>query len=559
MSARPPSRRLALRPASLAGLACVLAAGLLRFSGLDWDGGQVYHSDEVTIAEAALRIDIPRQMDPDLYVYNAVPVYLDAEVARLVAWVTGDPAWKTALGRMALVARGISALASTAAVALTLLLGRRLLGDWGGVLAAAFQAFCPGLVQAAHYGVTESLLVAFFLALALVSAGAGESPEPWSAGRTALAALIAGLAIGTKTSALSFLLLPAAAWLFSLKFVGVGRTLKTAALFSVGTALTFVLVSPYSLVHFDRLSNQMAYENAVIRGTQVTWYTAPFLRSVNYVYEAGSLIWLCGPLIAVLGLAGAAGWLVSAVRDPKRRGGVPILVFSLLYFAYVGSWSAKFVRYLVPLLPVLCLAAAWLLTRLAESRRWRIAAVATGSLAVLSSAAFSLAILSIYLRPHTRLAASDWIYSNVPAGSTIAREQLDPPLPAVRYGKSPDRYVYRSVPCLQHDDAKKVEEIAKALAGADLLVVSSRRCVDAIRYLSPIYPMTNHYYSRLLDGTLGFSPIHRFASYPTVAGWVIRDEDAEPTFRVFDHPTVLVFGNRGRLSMTELERRLALP
>ncbi len=554
----PGSRgRRRLDRAVLAAAACVLAAGILRFSGLGWDAGQVYHSDEANIVQAVMRVDVPRQMDPDLFVYNAVPIYLDAEIAQLVARVTGDPTWKTTRGRIALIAREVSATASTTAVALLFLLGTRLLSPWGGVLAAAFGAFCPGLVQAAHYGVTESLLVLFFLALALLVAVA-PSDEPWTRGRVMLGSVVAGLAVGTKTSAVSFLLVPAVAWLLAIRERRAPHPVRAAVLFLGGTALTFFLVSPFTLLHFDRLRDQIVKERSVLNGTQMVWYTAPFLGTVRYAYEAKSLMWLAGPFLAVLGLVGIALWLARSVRDPRERNGLPLLLFSVAYLAYVGTWFAKFIRYLVPLLPVLCLAAAWLLVLLyrAYGPRGRAASVALSAFGVLASGVFSAAMLSIYLRPHTRLAASDWIYANVAPGSTIALEQLDHRVPAPRGANLPAQYAYRPVPCLQHDDRTKAGEIAGALAHSDVLVVWSRRCIDAIRSLKPLYPITNRYYSRLLDGSLGFVEVRRFASYPAILGWEIRDDAAEATFRVFDHPTVLVFVNRDRLPPEEIERRI---
>jgi hypothetical protein len=63
----------------------------------------------------------------------------------------------------------------------------------------------------------------------------------------------------------------------------------------------------------------------------------------------------------------------------------------------------------------------------------------------------------------------------------------------------------------------------------------------------------------LFAGELGYTEVATFASPPRLGPLVWNDDGAEETFQVFDHPTVRVFRNEGRLSEGELRRLLSGP
>ena len=68
--------------------------------------------------------------------------------------------------------------------------------------------------------------------------------------------------------------------------------------------------------------------------------------------------------------------------------------------------------------------------------------------------------------------------------------------------------------------------------------------------------MTSQYYRLLFAGELGYELVAEFSAYPRLGSWVIRDDHADESFSVYDHPHVFVFGNTGRLSKDELALRL---
>jgi hypothetical protein len=143
-----------------------------------------------------------------------------------------------------------------------------------------------------------------------------------------------------------------------------------------------------------------------------------------------------------LGLTAWFGWgwaLFEGVRGRSEswRHVLPVAWVGL-FFAWYGAGWVLTMRYLLPIYPILALLAAWVLVRIAAPERdaarpgaappgrWRRAAgVAAIAFVLLSTYGYAFAFTRIYRHPHTRLAASRWIYEHVPADVTLAVETAD--------------------------------------------------------------------------------------------------------------------------------------
>ena len=97
----------------------------------------------------------------------------------------------------------------------------------------------------------------------------------------------------------------------------------------------------------------MRFEGGVVRGTVDVFWTLQFLGTPKVIFQLAQLPLLSGPALAGLGLAGMLAASLSVRRDRAALALLPALVFALLYAAIAFSWHAKFVRYLLPLTPVL--------------------------------------------------------------------------------------------------------------------------------------------------------------------------------------------------------------
>jgi len=577
-----------LRLSSFLLPAAILAvAAALRFAGLDWDRGILAHPDErrILMVVAGLRWPSPwdwglvlgprSPLNPRFFAYGSLPIYL----LRLLGALTG-----TRPDQLYLPGRVLSASCSLLTVAATMSIGRELGGRRVGLLAGAFLACAVLSIQLAHFLTVDSLLVllstlAVWCLLRVARRG--------SLGAGLAAGALTGLALATKSSALPLLFAGWAAWaLWALGRDGVprlGRGLRGMASGTALAATAFFVVEPYSLLDWSRFGVATVQEGAMAGGAIDLTYTRQFIGTLPYLYPLRELIvWSLGLPLGLLALAGLA-WLTWRALRPSPQGLV-ILAWIWPYFLITGSFHAKFSRYMAPLVPWLCLAAAllfWRLWDLAQPQRWaRRAVVALGGGVLLATFLYALAFTGLYLRPHPWVAASDWIDRNVPAGAVLTAEEWDDKLPARRSGQAGRTdLTHLGLDIYAPDTRADLAGLTQALGQADYVVLASQRLYGVTGRLPDRYPLAAAYYRLLFAGQLGFQLVHVETSYPQLGPLAIVDEPlagtvlprprlprpaplvldlgrADESYAVYDHPRVLIFQKVEALSPGEMAARI---
>ena len=225
----------------------------------------------------------------------------------------------------------------------------------------------------------------------------------------------------------------------------------------------------------------------------------------------------------------------------------------MLYFLYIGTWEARFVRHTLPLVPFLCLFAGGMLAAILQGASskptgLRVLSQAAVALVVTFSALWGLAFLSIYTTTDTRLAATAWFHANVPLGTHVVIEDKDTLIPL------PD-----PAHPVQNYRLGVIEPTAPTSGegGFDSLypgrrrppALSSRRWSGTISHLAD-FPLTARY--QLFFAWVSPTPPSRPS--PTLPGSApaFSDDTAQETFQVFDHPTVRIFRNTGHLTATDI-------
>lgn len=226
------------------------------------------------------------------------------------------------------------------------------------------------------------------------------------------------------------------------------------------------------------------------------------------------------------------------------------------FFLYLGQQFVLVVRYYLPLYPFFAIYAGffvlWLWNQSRELRApWhtvaRVATAAFIAIVIGYTLFWANAFASIYTRPVTRVAASDWLKANVPPDGIIANEHWDDPIPFGGYEglKSSSDGLMQNY---GEDDPQKVEQLQAWLDEADYVVLTSNRLYQSIPRLPRRFPLTTRYYEWLFNGDLGFEKVKEFTSYPQLFGIVINDDSSDEAFTVYDHPKVLVFKKTARYS-----------
>ncbi|MBC7249384.1 MAG: glycosyltransferase family 39 protein [Anaerolineae bacterium] len=594
----------------------LLIAAALRLYNVAWDGGELAHPDErSTVAFYAPTMHWPRDwstaFDPKQspfnplwdpanqqrrsYTYGHFPLYvltITANALHALAPLAQRLGASEGLVRtltratdiqgFAFVGRVLVALSDTATVYLVYLIARRLYGRGAALLAAALSAFTVLQIQLAHFFAVDPISTTFTL-LALY--GAMLMVERRTRGAAVLTGVGMGLAVASKFSALPILAAPVmAAWLISRGSADEERAAVQALawrhclLACLVAFVVFAVTSPFVILDWPNFVQAVIREQgAMVRGIADMPFTRQYRGTTPYVYFIEQqLRWGMGLPLGLVAFLGLAWVLVRALLRRAQAGELILLSWVVPYFGITGLFLAKFMRYMVPVVPLFTLMGAGLLERVSESTNRQVnksasrgfadlqicrladlLIVATLAGAVLWSLAF---VNGVYGTEHTWITASRWIYENVPDGSVLAVEHWDDhlPLSLSEPGANMGAHDYRHVelPMYEEDTRQKYELLRDRLRQADYIVLSSNRLYRTIPRLPQRYPMSTRYYELLFSGQLGFEKVAEFTTYPRLGPVTIPDDAADESFTVYDHPKPIIFKKVRQLSDEEWDALL---
>lgn len=592
---------------AVAVVAIVALGALARFSGVNWDAGDHLNPDERYLSIVADNIAWPRSVDGyfdvdssplspynhevgQSYVYGQLPLFATKAVADAIGW--------SSYGELNLVGRGLSAFLDTLSILLVFVVARSLVGAARGngppLVAAALYAFTVTAIQHAHFFTAESWLVFFTLA-AFAAAVAAMRAQVEGRPRSAWLLLVAigvgvGLAASSKLGG-ALVLVPVAvsllawwplAWNRRVLGAAAVRTLSRVAVVLLVAYVAFRITSPYAFESSSWLNVRLAPEFREALDQQRQAVDGDFLFPPSYQWLLSTplldplrnlVFWALGLPLGIAAFAGLAVIAVRAIRGVRevagtfrvspgtRLGerptlvvGIMVLAFVLLVLFYFGSRFAHSIRYLLPIAPFLCVAAAVAVD--AARRLGRGAQIATASILVAATGLYALAFVQIYRQPNTRVAASAWIAANVAPGSTLVNEHWDDPLPV---GAPAAAYQGVQLPVFDPDDGDKLGKLYDGLSAGDYYILSSPRAWGAIGELPDRFPLMARFYDLLFAEELGFEKVADFEVRPGLLGVRLDDSGAEETFWVYDHPEVRIFRRSENLSEEEFRSRLCDP
>jgi len=609
-------------------LILLLALGL-RLHGINWDQGGMFHPDERAILMKSDQISIPsiRDLDilldaevspwnPNWFPYGSLPLYLIKGVQLISQYIHPLDIFD-----LRIAGRFISALADSTTVFLLFILGKRFYGRNVGLLAACLTALAVLHVQLSHFYTVDTLLTLATLGTIFFSIKVAQHGNIRD---SILAGIFISIGLTIKVSIIPIFLIFIIAHglhLFSdtqqnFYFSRINKTkfIKTSKsiVASILTSFTvFVLIQPYAILDWPILVMDSGFFKGIIEvlktfsgagfhsidGNQFVRdiieqsgmvhrlidfpYTRQYIDTPVYWYQIKQLaIWGLGiPLGIIAWLAVPYGILHVIVK--RRKSDIIIISWIVLYFLLVGSFDVKFIRYLLPITPLMILIASGMLIdsvirlRQIGTKAFRIGLIIIAGV-VLFTGLYSLSYQSIYTRQHTAQEASDWIRNNVPKGSVILKEHWEEGLPNLH------EYQSYELPMYDEDSAAKIGEMSNLLSKADYIVLYSQRLYATLPRLKERYPISSNYYELLFSNKLGYELVNFQISYPSILGVTFIDETfgrsglttptiltqfkpsifninmgvADESFTVYDHPKVLIFRNINKFSSTEIENSL---
>jgi hypothetical protein len=584
--------KLVLRWRSLALVGITLLGFLLRLYSLDWDQGNGFHPDERQILFHVAALAWPKSLaefldpgksplNPHFFAYGSFPLYLLA----LLGAIFLHPATFQSL---TLLGRALSALFDTGTILLTALLGLQLVVDtqpgrpraWNvALLAAALVAFTPFQLQLSHFYAVDSMLLCFVVLtlLACVKLIDTEHPVRW----LFIAGLGYGLAMATKFSAA-----PLGAPLVVALLIRWYRQrdlLTSVVFFGFTIAITlliFVVTQPYALLDRDNFIQQVAEQGSLARGDLDLPYVRQFAGTIPVVYEVYNLVfWGLGLMLGIAAFVGLF-WFLWRLWKRHLDGWLVILTWVLVFGGIICSFYVKFMRYLLPIYPLMTLMAAaalvalfyqdwtfspripiWIPRLLPGLRIVLLALVLGGTIFQ------GLALLNVYSQPNTRIQASRWIYQHLPPGSVLTYEQWDDSLPVAVDGHDPSIYIQATyvepngqqttgLDLYGDDTVAKAHALANVLTTVNAITMATDRLDKSIPRLPARYPLTIHYYQLLYSGQLGFHLAAQFENHPNLFGITLDDSGADESYSVFDHPTARIFVREQHYTADQLFQKL---
>ncbi len=488
MSAEPAEQKRTRNPKSLTKpvpswvwdlllILVLVIAGILRFTGVEWDGNQHLHPDErfLTMVETSISpVSSLREyfdtatssLNPNnrgftFYVYGTLPL--------VIVRYVGEWVGMTGYDEINVVGRVLSGIFDLGTILFIYLIGRRLYRQARlGLLAALFSALAVLQIQLSHFFTVDNFANFFTYAAIYVAVRIATSmrelplvlaedsrkdqlPQWFTAHWRSVVpyvffGLLYGAALASKVSVYALAaLLPLSAFLYYRKLpesqkrsslLILARNLVIAGIVAF---LSFRIFQPYTFAGpgFLNLNLNPGWlsslrELSVIQSGEVDvpyalqWARRPVVFTIKNLVLYG-----LGIPLGVLSLAGLL-WMGWRILKGDWEKHLLIWVWTAFVLITQSLVHVKSMRYVISIYPALALIAAWVIFKLYETGssdvqkisyfrfNWKkVLAISALLITVIGTALWAIGFTSIYTRPVTRVAASDWIYENIPGAINL--------------------------------------------------------------------------------------------------------------------------------------------
>jgi 4-amino-4-deoxy-L-arabinose transferase-like glycosyltransferase len=405
----------------------VAAAGILRFFPI-WFGLPYLHArpDEgAAIGHAAAMLE--GDLNPHFFHWPSLTFYLFAAffavASRTRELLTSDATLTPA--EQILIGRSIVAAAGTLTVVVVARIGTRIGDAATGLLAAAFLAVAILHVRDSHFAMTDVLMTGLLTASLMVllralDQGIAEATfNRVGKGTFALAGFLGGLAASTKYSAAAVVLAMAAAqlvlWVRFRRMPWLPSAWLPALAFATAFWAGFLAGTPYAVLDFATFSADVVFDVTHLSGGHGIDLGRGWIYHLTTTLPYGVGLLTC--------LAAAGGFVALAVRSPRHA--LVLGIFAAGFYGSIGSGRTVFFRYVLPLVPIVCLFAAagvraagrWVASRAAI--RAEVATLIVGAIVAAPAAVSTVWFDLLLARTDTRVLAARWLAPRVAAGETL--------------------------------------------------------------------------------------------------------------------------------------------
>src|ERR1035437_8495568 len=560
----------------------ILAALVMRLWQPDWYNDRQFHPDERWIVGSAVPMIKYWGDKPIGLQYGSLPLYILATYNGVVNSLHNTPMFQRMDMNRALIggARAISGLVDTGTIVFIFLICLLVFTPSVALLASALLAFTALHLHASHFFTVDTFVTFFsvgavYFALRIYKRG--------TLVNYILAGAFYGMAIASKSAALPFAAAILAAQLFRFcllpgktkagtqEMLDSWRNLGCAALTAFGV---FFICMPHALLDFDTfMRDQNEQRRILITGEADVPYNRQYINTTPYLFYMENLVkYTMGPYgaIALFAFFFYIAGFFKNLKDGKIPGKeiAVILAGVVPYFLIVGVSFAKFNRYMIPFTPFLALLAAKLLYDLYDRVKNKKIGAVIISLTVLSAMFYGFAFMNVYTNSHSWIQASRWMFKNMPVMSQgtdklahrtrVLNEMWGDDLPVGVDGHGAGDFDNLKWSLQEPDSPNKIEELSQMLSYTDYVVMADKRAYGTYQRLPQRYPINFFYYSNMIKNAeiFGYKMVLDKVNYPSFLGISIKDDKADESFQLYDHPRVYIFKNEKYLKKEEIKQLL---
>jgi hypothetical protein len=413
---------LATRSRATFWLACIVLLGAALRLFPVWFGLPYLHArpDEEAATWHAMAV-VNGDLNPHFFHWPSLTFYLFAGLFTAASWIRRALFLDPALPELEqlIIARTFVALAGTLTIVVMFRLARRVADTTTGLLAALFIAVAVLHVRDSHFAMTDVLMTLLVTASLVLLMRAVDTGPSGSSRWFAAAGLSGGLAASTKYSAAAVIAGMGAAQLLLLargeEAWRKPQAWRPPVIFLAAFGIGFLIATPYALLDFHLFAADLRFDFAHLSGGQVLNAGRGWSYHLTHSLPYGVGVPTC--------IAAVAG-IVPMLRHYRRRAFV-IVAFSAAFYAWIGSGETVFFRYILPLVPIVCLAAAvavrhaapWLAshTRLSSQTTLALLTVLVAGPALVNSAWLDI----LLARTDTRVLAGRWLAPRLKAEESL--------------------------------------------------------------------------------------------------------------------------------------------
>ncbi len=538
----------------------ILFGLFIRLIGINWDQGQHLHPDErfltMVLTDIKMPTSLPEYLNPQIspinpynhnfpfFVYGSLPINL----IKLV----GETLNLTSYDQIYLVGRVVTILLDVAIIFLIFWVCHHIFNNKTGVIASFFYSISVLPIQLSHFYTVDPFLnffvfLSFYFLILLAN-------RRHTFLKVFLLSFSFGAALACKISAVYFgpIILIYFIFLFkkNLRFF-----FSYGLIFTIFTLLSFRFNQPqaFSTGSFlnwtpnsqfiNNLQELKSFNNNPYYPPSIQWLkTTPIITPFKNI-----TLWGLGIPLSLFFIGSLTFSIHFLFKNKiKKNFNLFIITFWIIFlFIIQGSQFVTTLRYFLFIFPFISILSAFLINYLINKYHF-LQNKNFIFIFILVLLVYPLSFISIFLKNHSRVTASNWIYQNIPSGSVIATEYWDDTLPLSIGNNLSYQYQYQSLHVADIEDENKIDTLKNQIENSDYIILSSNRFYLPIPQNAEIFPNTAKYYQSLFDGSLGFQKVAEFSSYPCFPPtnkplFCLNDTSSEEAFTVYDHPKVLIF------------------